>query len=386
MTYENLAVELTKDLIRIESYSLEGKRKILEFMYAKIKKETDASVQIIDINSENPFLIAHHKNGEGNKILLHGHLDTVSLDGVHDPLNPIEKDGEIYGRGSCDMKSGCACHYAAFKYACDHHLTGDVYLMYSTDEETTAQQTETAFVQGLLPSCDIGIISEPTNQILMVAQKGDAWIEVEFIGRSAHSSMPELGENAIYMACQFIMEYKKYTEEKYKGNHHHLLGEAKMNVGVINGGIQANSVPSRCKIVIDKRYLPNETIDDFKDEIDQVANRIKENYPAFNYNKKTIVDFTPMECDSSSDKFLQLKSILEEEIGREIGVDVFGAWAEGGTLAKFDTETLYFGPGNFIYAHTEDERVSVNQIKEVTRGIISITQNMRIKRNVGTTN
>ena len=374
--YENIAVELTRELVRIESFSIKGKQNIVQFMFNKIKQETSADVIIIDGESDNPYLIAHHKNGEGHKLLLQGHLDTVSLDGVEDPLNPIEKDGEIYGRGSCDMKSGCACNYAAFKYACDHNLSGEVYLMYSTDEETYAQQTLAAFEKGLLPQCDIGIITEPTNKTLMVAQKGDAWIEVEFIGKAAHSSMPERGENAIYMACEFILAYKKLTEEKYKKNSHELLGEAKMNVGVINGGIQANSVPSSCKITIDKRYLPNETIEDFKAEIDQVAKELKKNSPAFDHKVKVLVDCTPMEFDSSSEKFLKLKSILEKSLGKTLKVDVFGGWAEGGTLAKFNTDTLYFGPGDYFYAHTDDERVGIKEIGEVTRGIISIVSNM----------
>lgn len=118
--YEDVAVELTKEFIRMESFSVEGKQKIIAFMYHKIKEETDAEIQIVDGHTENPYLIAHHKNGEGYHLLLQGHLDTVSLDGLQDPLNPIEKDGEIYGRGSCDMKAGSASNYAAFKYACDH--------------------------------------------------------------------------------------------------------------------------------------------------------------------------------------------------------------------------------------------------------------------------
>lgn len=372
--YEDIAVEVTKQLIEIESFSLNGKKTIVQFMYNKIKEETNAAVQIIDEDSDNPFLIAHHQNGDGYKLLLHGHLDTVSLDGMEDPLNPIEKNQHIFGRGSCDMKAGCACHFAAFKYACDHNLPGDVYLMYSTDEETNAQQTVKAFEEGLLPPCDIGIITEPTNEILMVTQKGDAWIEVEFVGKSAHSSMPELGENAIYMASEFIVAFKKFTEDKYKNNSHALLGEAKMNVGVINGGVQANSVPSSCKIVIDKRYLPNESIDDFIDEIDQVAQKIKENNPAFTYATKTIVDCTPMELDPHSEKFLHLKSLLEKELNCELPIEGFRGWAEGGTLAKYNTDTLYFGPGNFIYAHTAQERVKIAHIQDVTRGIIAIAQ------------
>jgi len=378
MSYESLAVALTKDLIQVESFSVAGKQNILDFMYDKIKKETNAEVQIIDAKSDNPFLIAHHKNGNGYKLLLHGHLDTVSLDGVEFPLDPIERDGEIFGRGSCDMKAGCACNYAAFKYVCNQNLPGEVFLMFSTDEETYAEQTVTAFNRGLLPSCDTGIITEPTNQVLMTAQKGDAWMEVEFIGKSAHSSIPELGDNAIYMACEFILEYKKYTEEKYKQNPHKALGEAKMNVGVINGGIQANSVPSSCKIVIDKRYLPNESIDDFQEEIDQVAQRIKDKDPVFDYRTKLIVDCTPMELDSNSKKFQQLKEILELELGKKLEVDVFGGWAEGGTLAKYNVDTLYFGPGNQRYAHAADERVGVKDIKEVTKGIIAITKKLCI--------
>ncbi|MEK4302608.1 M20 family metallopeptidase [Oceanobacillus sp. FSL K6-0251] len=372
--YEDVAVELTKEFIRMESFSVEGKQKIIAFMYHKIKEETDAEVQIVDGHTENLYLIAHHKNGEGYHLLLQGHLDTVSLDGVQDPLNPIEKDGEIYGRGSCDMKAGSASNYAAFKYACDHQVKGDVYLMYSTDEETYAQQTVSAFERGLLPSCDIGIISEPTNQTLMVAQKGNAWIEVEFIGKSAHSSMPELGENAIYMASAFIQAFQKYTEEKFKRNSHPLLGEAKMNVGAIEAGKQANSVPANCRIVIDKRYLPNETINDFQEEIDIVAKRLKDTYPVFRYQTNILVDCTPMEIDSSSEKFLQLKALLEKALDRKLEVDVFGGWGEGGTLAKYATDTLYFGPGNSIYAHTDEERVGIEAIKEVTSGIIAIVK------------
>lgn len=372
MIYEETAVELTKDLVRIESFSVEGKQRILQYMYDRIKRETNANVQIYDKNTENPFLIAHYKNGDGYKLLLHGHLDTVSLEGISDPLNPIEIDGEIYGRGSCDMKSGTACHYAAFKYICDQELTGDVYLMFSTDEETYAKQTVTAFERGLLPKCYLGIITEPTNQKLITAQKGDAWIEVEFIGESAHSSTPEQGNNAIYMACEFILAYKEYTEESYKKNPHHLLGEAKMNVGLINGGVEPNSVPSSCKVVIDKRYLPNESMEQFEAEIKGVAEQLKIKDPTFNYSIKPLVDCTPMEFDSRTDKFQELKHILEEELGREIEVSVFGGWAEGGTLAKYNVDTLYFGPGNSDYAHTVNERVGIQSIQTVTKGLISI--------------
>lgn len=373
--YENIAVELTKELIRIESYSVEGKQNIVEYMYHKIKAETDADVQMIDLGTSNPYLIAHHnKNDCDYQLLLQGHLDTVSLDGVQDPLNPIEKDGKIYGRGSCDMKAGSASNYAAFKYACDHNVKGSVYLMYSTDEETTAQQTVSAFEKGLLPRCDIGIITEPTNKTLMVAHKGNAWLEVEFIGRSAHASMPELGENAIYFASEFIMEFKKYTEEKFITNCHPVLGEAKMNIGVVAGGVQANSVPSTCKIIIDRRYLPNETIDDLKAEVDIVAKRVAMTEPAFSYETKLLVDCPPMEIDRESVKFLELKSVLETALGTELKVDAFNGWAEGGTLAKYNVDTLYFGPGNYLYAHADDERVIINDIKEVTRGIIAIVK------------
>lgn len=373
--YGDSAVELTKELVRIESFSVEGKQKITEFMYRKIMKETDADVRIIGRDTENPYVIAHYKNGEGCRLLLQGHLDTVSPGDMNEPLNPVEKDGEIYGRGSCDMKAGCACNYVTFKYACDHHLKGEVYLMYSTDEETYAQQTVDAFEKGLLPVCDLAVIPEPTSQNLMAAQKGNAWIKVTFFGRSAHASMPEAGENAIYMAVEFINQFKKFTSEKYIRNTHPLLGQAKMNVGMIEAGTEANSVPAECSIVIDKRYLPNETITDFQEEIDIVAEEVERTYPAFNYRADVIVDCTPMEIDRESEKFISVKKILEETIGRQIEVGVFGGWGEGGTLDKYQTDTIYFGPGSNAFAHTAEERVGIQAVKEVTDGLIAVLNN-----------
>lgn len=376
--YEDLAVQLTKELIRIESFSVKGKNEIIRYMYRQIRKETQTDVRIMGENTDHPYLIARYENGEGPPLLLQGHLDTVSPEGMESPLNPVVEAGEIYGRGSCDMKAGCAANFAAYKYACDHQIKGSVYLMYSTDEETFARQTIDAFQKGLLPYCDMGIIPEPTNGQLMTAQKGNAWIEVEVKGKSAHASMPELGINAIYMTCEFIRAFKDYTSKKYRKNAHPLLGEASMNVGMIKAGTEPNSVPDTCSIVIDKRYLPNETIQDFYEEIHTAAETVKKEYPDFEYAAKLIVDCTPMEMDRSSDKFIHLKTLLERALERYVDVGIFNGWGEGGTLSKYDIDTLYFGPGNQIYAHSAEERVGIEAIKEVTQGLIAVVDKQNI--------
>ena len=134
--YENAAVTWTQQFCRINSFLGAGKREAV-FLAEKILKEScDATVTVYDADTEEPYIIAE-KICENPKfrLLLEGHLDVVSPEGMEHPFYAEIKDGILYGRGSVDMKGGCGSMLAAFVAACQKPLEGDLYLMFSTDEE-----------------------------------------------------------------------------------------------------------------------------------------------------------------------------------------------------------------------------------------------------------
>lgn len=110
-----------------------------------LKESCDATVTVYDADTEEPYIIAA-KTCENPKfqLLLEGHLDVVSPEGMEHPFDAEIKDGILYGRGSVDMKGGCGSMLAAFVNACQKPLEGDLYLMFSTDEEYAGEEIKKA--------------------------------------------------------------------------------------------------------------------------------------------------------------------------------------------------------------------------------------------------
>lgn len=218
--YVNASVTWTQQFCRINSFLGAGKREAV-FLAEKILTEScDAKVTVYDADTEEPYIIAA-KTCENPKfqLLLEGHLDVVSPEGMEHPFDAEIKDGILYGRGSVDMKGGCGSMLAAFVAACQKPLEGDLYLMFSTDEEYAGEEIKKALEKGHLPKVDFALIAEPTNGTMATAHKGEAWIDVEFFGKSAHSSMPHMGKNAIYMATAFLQNLQAYLPEMAKMAH-----------------------------------------------------------------------------------------------------------------------------------------------------------------------
>lgn len=371
---ENLAVQLTKEMVSFNTYEVKGKTEILKYI-KEVLNNTVAEVKIYHENKENPYLIAHLKTDKPEfTFMMEGHLDIVSPEGmVVPPFEAIEKDGIITGRGVSDMKAGCATMLAAFiEAAKSENRKGDIYLVYTTDEEYAGAEIIEIMEKELIPKCDFVMISEPTNEILCTAHKGNAWVEVEFLGKGAHASTPDLGINSIYMASDFICKFKKYTDELYERQKSELYGKPTINVGVIEGGSQPNVVPVSTKIKIDKRYLPDDNINNFIKEIETILAECKKENPQLKAKINVIVDCYSVVVDRDNSNLKIIKSAIDESFGEECQYGMVPFWGEGGYINKYGIPVVYFGPGAPEYAHTKDEQCSIEKIKRVTSAYYNI--------------
>ncbi len=367
-------VELTKKLISFNSYEAEGKQQLLLWLKTYLMQEVpEAKVTVYDMETPEPYLIAVLPCEKPSfRLLLQGHIDVVSPEGMEEPFLAKEADGKIFGRGASDMKSGCACSIVAFLEAAKCKRSGQVWLAFSSDEEYQAAEMVKAFQSQQLPVMDLAVIAECTSGKMSVAHKGNAWLQVEFLGKSAHASNPALGKNAIYMANSFLTKLVQYLEHAYDQQEDPICGKPVMNVGVIEGGSAPNVVPPKCTIKIDKRYLPGDTVDTFFQEIEAPLQQCKEEDDSFESRTSLIVDCTPLKFDVNTPLCQRVMSAIDAVRTEQIEVSFLPGWGEGGFIQNFGIPTFYLGPGLMEEAHTPTEYVVINDMVEVAEELFQI--------------
>ena len=368
------AAWLTKEMIRFPSYEAEGKRALLRWLEDYIKKEVpQATVYTYDMDTTEPYFAAVLRCEEAKfRLMLQGHIDVVSPEGMEEPYSGREEGGNIYGRGASDMKSGCACNIVAFLEAAKLERTGEIWLVFSSDEEYSAAEMGKAFSSQQLPVMDLAVIPECTSGKMSVAHKGNAWLQVDFFGKSAHASDPSKGKNAISMANRFLTKLEAYLEHAYDHQEDPICGKPVMNVGVICGGSAPNVVPPKCTVKIDKRYLPGDTVDTFIGEMEQILAQCKEEDAAFEGKVSVIVGCTPLKFDVNSPLCQRVMQAINRVRETEVEVGFLPGWGEGGFIQNFGIPTFYLGPGLMEEAHTPTEYVPVKEIHQVAEEMFQI--------------
>jgi acetylornithine deacetylase/succinyl-diaminopimelate desuccinylase-like protein len=174
------------------------------------------------------------------------------------------------------------------------------------------------------------------------------------------------------MAAAFACELRRYLITAYLGKRDPLCGPPSMNLGVISGGTLANVVPPHASLVLDRRGLPGETIDDFIREIQEIFDRCRAEDPEFEADYEVILNLQPMRFPVESQLFGRIRTAIDKTRKKPIGYGVMSCWGEAGSLQRFGIPALYYGPGSMSSAHTPTEDVAVDEIISVARGLFAI--------------
>src|SRR3954449_12018125 len=192
--------------------------------------------------------------GGGRTLLLCGHLDTVTTEGMPDPGPRVDGD-RFHGRGAYDMKAGVAAALVACREAAATGLAGDVVVAAVAYEEHASLGVQE--VLGAVRA-DAAIVTEPTELEVAVAHKGFVWAEIDVAGRAAHGSRPDLGVDAIVRTGPVLSALGE-LDARLAGRTHPLLGRASVHASLIDGGEELSSYPARCRLSLERRTLPGET-------------------------------------------------------------------------------------------------------------------------------
>ncbi|MFR9296124.1 MAG: ArgE/DapE family deacylase, partial [Aedoeadaptatus pacaensis] len=259
-------LSILKELIQIESVN-DGEGAVAKYIAELFKDYKNIETQIVpSYPGRDNILVKLKGNRPGKIFAVSGHLDVVEPgEGwTYPPFEGAIEGNKMYGRGTCDMKAGVAAALVMLLDLADEgaDFAGEVWFIGTVGEEVGMQGALDLVEGGYLDAVDGIIIPEPTkrdgeNQAIF-ASKGSIMYTIHGEGKAAHSSMPELGINAIMTAAEFIQKTQRDFDAitNDPACHNDELG-ATLNVfSVIEGGRQFNSVPDHVIIKGNARTVP----------------------------------------------------------------------------------------------------------------------------------
>ncbi len=334
-------------------------KEMVEYLASEMN-QLNLDIQEQKLSPGRSNIIGIKKGKRKKSIMLAGHMDTARTDGYTDAYNVYEKDGKVYGRGSCDMKAGLACSLEVIRilHSTQTILNGDLILAGVADEEFGMQGSQYMGKNG--PWADQAIIGEPTDLQVCPANKGRVSTFIKTFGKAAHSSVPEQGENAIVSMAEVIMAFKDHNKKLLKGNSHPLCGHGRFNIGVISGGVQVNMVPDLCILEVDRRTLPGESKEEIYAELEQTLQEIAKKVNGFTYEITEPSWLIPANDIDVDEQIVQsLLSGYQKVYNRTIIPTAFPA---GSDAPHFGFPTVICGPGSIKQAHSTSEFVEIEQM------------------------
>ncbi|HEY0980727.1 M20 family metallopeptidase [Schlesneria sp. T3-172] len=371
---------ILKDLVSIPSVNPMGRdvsgpeyfeTRVTEYLLQYLKR-LDVPFEQVEIAPGRSNVLARlDAPGATKTVLLDAHQDTVPVDGMTiPPFEPVEQNGRLYGRGSCDVKGGMAAMLAAFTRLAKERPAGmsNVVLSLTCDEEATSiginhltdSWSEPVPPYRLCPTRpDVAIVAEPTQLDIVVAHRGATRWKLHTAGRACHSSRPEEGINAIYRMAKVVLALEEFAAKlPTQRPAHPLCGPATLSVGRIDGGSSVNIVPDHCHIEVDRRLIPGE---DRFGVIDELADYLRSKLDFEVTHEAPYCASPSLGDDLNGALSEQLMRVITSVVGprKALGVP-YGTHAS--RFAREGIAAVVFGPGDIAQAHTKDEWIEIAQL------------------------
>ncbi|MCK9402040.1 MAG: M20 family metallo-hydrolase [Chitinophagaceae bacterium] len=334
----NDALILLKQLIAIPSYSMEEDKTAGLLAHFLQSKGVYANRFLNNIWSAN-------KHFDANKpsLLLNSHHDTVKPNKAYslDPFTAIEKEGKLFGLGSNDAGGSLVALMAVFLYFYEEKDLAYNLIFAATAEEEISGKNGIEVLLAELPTIECGIVGEPTQMQMAIAERGLLVLEVTAKGIAGHAAREE-GENALYKALPDIEWFRNYRFEKVSP----LLGQVKMTVTVIETENKAhNVIPSQCRFVVDVRVNELYTFE-------EILTTIRSNIQS---------EVAPRSLRMRSTAISMEHPLVKA--GLLLGRGYYGSPTTS-DKALMPFPTLKIGPGNSARSHTADEYLYIDEIRE----------------------
>ena len=359
--------KLTQELVRINSINPllspdgKGETEIGMFVAEKLK-ELGLDVTVSEVAPKRVNVVGVLKGtGSGKSLLLNAHMDTVGIESMTiDPFGGELREGRIYGRGAQDMKGSLAAMLAAAKAIQDAgiRLRGDLLITGVADEEYSSIGTEALVKQF---KADGAIVTEPTDMYLCRAHRGFIWFEVETTGRAAHGSRYKEGIDANMRMGRFLYELEKLEQELLQRKGHELTGPPSLHAALIQGGTEVSKYAERCKLTIERRTVPGETVEGATTELQRIIDRLAEADSTFKATVKVLFWREPFEVPADAEIVQIIDKVLGEHLGQHNEHTGQTFWTDAALTSVAGMETVLLGPKGYGL-HSAEEWVEIDSV------------------------
>lgn len=369
MTLSPHALELAQTLVRMNTVSHHSNLELIHFIRDHLAKLGVKSRLTFNDDKTKANLFATLGEGKPAGVILSGHTDTVPWDGqdwTMDPLSALVKDGNLYGRGSADMKAFIGIAVSQAEQFLNSDAPFAVHYAFSYEEEIGCFGVKELIAD--LRDANIKplacIVGEPTSMVPAIAHKGVYRYKCCVRGKEAHSSLTPHSVNAIEMAARVVGRVRDMAED-FEKNEPRFEGFdvpfSTTSVGQFHGGIADNVVPRDAEFRYEFRDLPTANAAQMQSEVVAYAKSLepamKKVAPAAGFEFETICEI-PSFLGSKDDPVTR----LAQELSGEKSTTLVAFGTEAGLFKNAGISTVVCGPGSIQQAHQPDEYVSLEQL------------------------
>jgi putative selenium metabolism hydrolase len=394
-------VKFTQEMVKIRSYT--GKEKELaDFILQKLQA-FDLDDAFIDGIGNVVGLIRGEETGPN--IMLNGHLDIVPAGNIEnwdgfDPFGAvIDDDGNIRGRGTADLKGGLSVQLYTMKLLKQLKDSGCIpqgnLIFSAVVHEEAAEMFGMEYLlkktlAGKNLNIDFVLLCEPTGLEVALGQRGKVELVVTTKGRTAHSSRPEAGINALEKMVPVLDHiFNKMTKNTTS---HELLGDSSVTVTNLvcrPGGLSI--IPDECEISIDRRYMPDQTIEDLLNEFEILFANLNKSDPEFQATvyprkiiersytgyEKEVKKYHPPWIISEDNPYVKKSLAALKKIGQKPQLKYWKFGTDGSmTASLMNIPTIGYSGTEERYAHTPKEMVNIDMMLKSLEGYYAITSEL----------
>lgn len=362
---DNLA-EMTARFVQVRSVNGEDSERGMALAVATELRS--AGLDPVFVGSDDRPSLGVRIGGEPG-VLLNGHLDTVPVTDAgewrHDPFGGVIEGGLVHGRGACDMKGGLAVQVAIAQWLATERVSTGVVLHFAMGEERGEPGTESLLEAGFI--APLGIVLEPTDLRIGIAQRGLVTIRVVIRGRAGHASRPDLAINPIDTLPTVLDAVGQLALGDPPD--HDLLGAPTWTPTVVHAGVIPSMVPGQLEVMVDRRMIPGESVEAVIEEIRTTLAGALEgaDFTVSVAGEEGI--YAPAEIARDSVAAEMMSRALE---GFGLLAEIFGTPYSSDVRHLINTagvEAVTFGPGSISSAHARDEHVRMADLEKAARAV-----------------
>jgi acetylornithine deacetylase len=278
----------------------------------------------------------------GRSLMWCGHLDTVGVEGMSAPFDPVERDGRIYGRGSQDMKGGVAAMIDAARVIAGEGLAAGRLIVAAVVDEEFASLGADALVTRW--RADAAVVTEPTDLRIATCHKGFAWFEIVTRGRAAHGSRPRDGRDAIMRMGRVLHELEALDRALQARPPHPLMGTASLHASLIEGGRELSSYPDRCALQLERRTVSGETADGAARQLEEILSTLRGADAEFDATLTPLFARSSYEVGATDELPQAMAEAVASQAGSAAEPVGMSFWTDAAILGGAGIPSVLFGP------------------------------------------